>query len=140
MSPRCAFPGCGLELDGFPHGVCAPLCRCGSGAAIASVGDRRKAAWCHDFVYPDTSPVEGRVTQASLETRAAVAALTSNWPVGGGLVDTSRLPPIEALTTYRPPQHQGSLNDQLKELIELANRNGLYDAADYLVDVLGGAE
>jgi hypothetical protein len=33
-------------------------------------------------------------------------------------------------------QHQGSLNEQLKELILLANKNGLYDAADYLDKVL----
>jgi hypothetical protein len=28
------------------------------------------------------------------------------------------------------PQHQGSLADQLAELIQLANQHGLYDAAD----------
>ena len=30
-------------------------------------------------------------------------------------------------------QHQGSLNEQLLELLKLANMNGLYDAADWLV-------
>lgn len=28
------------------------------------------------------------------------------------------------------PQHQGSLHDQLIELVQLANKSGLYDAAD----------
>ena len=31
------------------------------------------------------------------------------------------------------PQHQGSLADQLKELIPVATKLGLYDAADYLI-------
>jgi len=30
------------------------------------------------------------------------------------------------------PQHQGSLVEQLKELYYIANKEGLYDAADYI--------
>ena len=30
------------------------------------------------------------------------------------------------------PQHQGSLHDQLRELIQLAATDGLYDAADWI--------
>ena len=33
-------------------------------------------------------------------------------------------------------QHQGSLHDQLKQLYNLANKNGLYDAADFIKTVL----
>ena len=32
----------------------------------------------------------------------------------------------------KKPQHQGSLHDQLRELLQLANADGLYDAADWL--------
>jgi len=31
------------------------------------------------------------------------------------------------------PQHQGSLVDQLAELAQIANQNGLYDAADAVI-------
>jgi hypothetical protein len=34
------------------------------------------------------------------------------------------------------PQSQASLQDQLRQLIVIANREGLYDAADYLRDAL----
>lgn len=33
-------------------------------------------------------------------------------------------------------QSQASLTDQLKELVYLANQNGLYDAADYITRAL----
>lgn len=33
-------------------------------------------------------------------------------------------------------QSQQSLTDQLRELIELANKNGLYDAGDWISDYL----
>jgi hypothetical protein len=33
-------------------------------------------------------------------------------------------------------QSQASLTDQLQELVQLANQNGLYDAADYLNNIL----
>lgn len=33
-------------------------------------------------------------------------------------------------------QHQGSLDDQLRELIDLANKEGLYDAADFITGIL----
>jgi hypothetical protein len=33
-------------------------------------------------------------------------------------------------------QHQGSLTEQLYELLKLAQANGLYDAADWLVSAL----
>lgn len=36
------------------------------------------------------------------------------------------------LSVANKPQHQGSLTDQLRELVTLANQNGLYDAADYI--------
>jgi hypothetical protein len=35
-------------------------------------------------------------------------------------------------TVPRPPQHQGSLTDQMIELKELAVHFGLYDADDWL--------
>jgi hypothetical protein len=34
------------------------------------------------------------------------------------------------------PQSQESLLDQLKELIPIANKEGLYDAADYLSELV----
>jgi hypothetical protein len=34
-----------------------------------------------------------------------------------------------------PPQHQGSLMDQLRELNEVANYLGLYDASDFLSNI-----
>jgi hypothetical protein len=34
------------------------------------------------------------------------------------------------------PQHQGSLEDQLRELVHVANKEGLYDAADWLLGFL----
>jgi hypothetical protein len=34
------------------------------------------------------------------------------------------------------PQHQGSTLDQLMELYNLANKNGLYDAADLLMQFI----
>lgn len=34
------------------------------------------------------------------------------------------------------PQHQGSLSEQLRALVKLANSNGLYDAADWLTQRL----
>jgi hypothetical protein len=38
-------------------------------------------------------------------------------------------------------QSQAPLNDQLRKLIQLANQNGLYDAADYIrYNVLGEKE
>ena len=36
------------------------------------------------------------------------------------------------MSAKKPPQHQGSLTDQLKELVTLANKAGLYDAADLI--------
>lgn len=33
-------------------------------------------------------------------------------------------------------QHQGSLKEQLQELVFLANREGLYDAADFVTRAL----
>lgn len=38
----------------------------------------------------------------------------------------------------KAPQHQGSLDAQLRELQVVANRLGLQDAADYLRNVLEG--
>lgn len=35
---------------------------------------------------------------------------------------------------------QDSLIDQLRDLIAIANREGMYDAADYLAEVVGRAE
>jgi len=32
------------------------------------------------------------------------------------------------------PQHQGSLYEQLIELVQLANKNGLYDASDWILN------
>ena len=37
----------------------------------------------------------------------------------------------------RPPQSQESLTDQLIELITVANREGLYDAADWITKQVG---
>ena len=37
----------------------------------------------------------------------------------------------------RPPQSQESLTDQLIELITVANRAGLYDAADWITKQVG---
>lgn len=37
-------------------------------------------------------------------------------------------------------QSQASLTDQLKRLIPIANRQGLYDAADYLTEVVEQVE
>ena len=34
------------------------------------------------------------------------------------------------------PQHQGPLNEQLALLVPVANQLGLYDAADYLQNVV----
>ena len=38
------------------------------------------------------------------------------------------------------PQHQGSMTDQLRELIRLGNSEGLYDAADWVEHVRHVAE
>jgi hypothetical protein len=38
------------------------------------------------------------------------------------------------------PQRQDSLCEQLRDLIPIANRHGMYDAASYLTEVLGRAE
>lgn len=47
---------------------------------------------------------------------------------------------MDKLKKYVPPaarpQHQGSLVEQLRELVTHANENGLYDAADYLNQVI----
>jgi hypothetical protein len=41
---------------------------------------------------------------------------------------------VEALEGLRQqPQYQGSLSDQMKRLIQIANRLGMYDAADYII-------
>jgi hypothetical protein len=39
-----------------------------------------------------------------------------------------------------PAPRQDSLTDQLRDLIRLANRGGMYDAADYLTEVMQRAE
>lgn len=39
---------------------------------------------------------------------------------------------LRLIENDQKPQHQGALVDQLKELHNLANQNGLYDAADWL--------
>jgi hypothetical protein len=45
------------------------------------------------------------------------------------------------LCTPEPtPQAQNSLTDQLKELLPVANRLGLYDAADFLTTIIKRAE
>ena len=36
----------------------------------------------------------------------------------------------------RKPQSQASLTDQLRELIQVANMVGLYDAADFLENIM----
>lgn len=36
-------------------------------------------------------------------------------------------------TCPRPPQSQAALDEQLRKLVLVANWNGLYDAADWLV-------
>jgi len=49
----------------------------------------------------------------------------------------SSLPNIEAVRAiHRQPQTQAALNDQLTALREAAQRLGLYDAADFIRDVL----
>lgn len=122
MSPRCAFPGCRSGLDGFPHGVCAPVCNCGAGGTRGNFANKRQVLWCHDFVYP-----EDKVVQADQETRAAVAQLTAKWPAGGQTPDRQA--------------HQSTLVvDQLKEVIALAHDNGLHDAAQYITELLKGYE
>lgn len=39
-------------------------------------------------------------------------------------------------TDMTKPQSQESLNDQLAELVDIANREGLYDAADFITKFL----
>ena len=34
------------------------------------------------------------------------------------------------------PQHRGSLEDQLRELVHVGNKEGLYDAVDWLVGIM----
>lgn len=46
--------------------------------------------------------------------------------------EVHRLRSALAATTGRVGQSQASLIDQLRELVGIANREGLYDAADYL--------
>lgn len=55
--------------------------------------------------------------------------------------ETTGYPDLMSCTKDRyitKPQHQGSLLDQLKELVQLANQNGLYDAADYVQGRING--
>jgi hypothetical protein len=40
----------------------------------------------------------------------------------------------------RKPQRQDALNDQLRDLVVLANHNGMYDAADFITSLLKGKE
>ncbi len=39
-------------------------------------------------------------------------------------------------STERTIQRQDSVTDQLKDLVKLANQNGMYDAADWILDNL----
>jgi len=76
--------------------------------------------------------------QAAEKMREAAAQKADqlNWYTGKGIARVIRALPLPTCGDCNPlapkPQSQASLKDQLRELVQLANANGLYDAADYI--------
>lgn len=81
--------------------------------------------------------ISGNVEQIKKDIiNAFVEIRKTNNTLPSDILELMKNSALSAIGAGNKPQHQGSLVDQLIELRQLANMHGLYDAADYLQEVI----